>query len=91
MFFAGALRRVRSSASSPFAVIVRQSTGQMSMHASHSMQSLVSNTVCTSQLRQRCTSFSICSAVKPSSTSMSSFLKRSFSDTCGMSRRSAGL
>ena len=33
-----------------------QSIGQMSTQASHSMQSLSVNTVCTSQLRQRCAS-----------------------------------
>ena len=48
--------RVRSSFSSPSFAIVRQSTGQMSTHASHSMQSLSLNTVCTSQLRHRCVS-----------------------------------
>src|SRR5208282_752586 len=42
---AGARRCCRSSASSPLAVMVRQSTGQMSMHASHSMHSLASKTV----------------------------------------------
>ena len=35
---------------------VRQSTGQMSMQASHSMHRLSVKCVCTSQLRQRCTS-----------------------------------
>ena len=34
-----------------------QSIGQMSTQASHSMHSLSVNTVCTSQLRQRCASF----------------------------------
>ena len=42
---AGALSRVRRSASSPFLVNVMQSIGQMSTQASHSMQSLDSNTV----------------------------------------------
>ena len=55
--------------------MVRQSTGQMSMQASHSMHSFAANTVCTSQLRQRCTSCAACSAVKPSSTSMLSLLE----------------
>jgi hypothetical protein len=87
---AGALRRVRSCASTPLWVMVRQSTGQMSRQASHSMHSFALNTVCTSQLRQRCTSCSTCSGVKPSSTSMLSFLKRSLSETCGISRRSTG-
>src|SRR3984957_8128994 len=50
-FFAGALRRERRSASSPLWVMVRQSTGQISMQASHSMHSFAVNTVCTSQLR----------------------------------------
>ena len=53
---AGAFRRLRRSASSPFSVKVMQSIGQMSTHASHSMQRLVVNTVCASQLRQRCAS-----------------------------------
>src|SRR3984957_602073 len=38
-FVAGAVKRARSSASGPFCVMVRQSTGQMSMQASHSMHS----------------------------------------------------
>ena len=37
-------------------MIVRQSVGQMSMHASHSMHSESVKCVCTSQLRQRSTS-----------------------------------
>ncbi len=74
---AGAVRRARNSASVPFCVMVRQSTGQMSMHASHSMHSLAANTVCTSQFKQRCTSSAASSAVNPSSTSMLIFLKRS--------------
>ena len=37
----------------PSGVIVRQSTGQMSMHASHSMQSRAVKWVWMSQLRQR--------------------------------------
>jgi hypothetical protein len=53
---AGAVSRVRSSASSPFSVKVMQSIGQMSTQASHSMHSLAVNTVCTSQFRQRCAS-----------------------------------
>ena len=52
----GAFSRVRSSASSPLAVKVMQSVGQMSTQASHSMHSLAVNTVCTSQFRQRCVS-----------------------------------
>ena len=55
-FCAGAFSRVRSSASSPLAVKVMQSIGQMSTQASHSMQSWPVNTVCTSQFRQRCAS-----------------------------------
>ena len=89
-FSAGADRRVRRSSSSPLFVIVRQLTGQTSIHASHSIQSFSANTVWISQLRQRSTSLIICSTVKPSSTSISSFLKRSFKSTCGMRRRSAG-
>src|SRR5262249_5479650 len=57
-FLAGALRRVRRSASSPFSVKVMQSIGQMSTQASHSMHSEEVKTVCTSQLRQRCASLS---------------------------------
>src|SRR5687767_15937439 len=65
----GAFNRCRKSVSSQLGVMVKQSTGQISMHASHSIHSLASNTVCTSQFRQRCTSAAACSAVKPSSTS----------------------
>ncbi len=66
---AGAFRRWRSSASSPSAVKVMQSIGQMSTQASHSMQALSVNTVCTSQFRQRCASLNAVAASKPSSTS----------------------
>ena len=52
----GALSRRRRSSSGPFAVKVMQSIGQMSTQASHSMQSVSLNTVCTSQFRQRCVS-----------------------------------
>ncbi len=48
------------------------------------------NTVCKSQFRQRSTSVATCSALKPSSTSMSSFLNRLRKSTCGMMRRAAG-
>ena len=50
-----------------------QSIGQMSTQASHSMHSCVVNTVCTSQLRQRCASFHAVAASKPSSTSIFTF------------------
>ena len=90
-FVAGALSRARSSASVPFGAMVRQSTGQMSMQASHSMHSFAANTVCTSQFRQRCTSSAACSAVNPNSTSTLIFLKRSTNPTCGTRRRSAPL
>src|SRR5712671_3122822 len=50
---AGALSCLRSSASGASATIVKQSVGQMSMQASHSMHSFASNTVCTSQFKQR--------------------------------------
>ena len=50
-------------------VKVMQSIGQMSTQASHSMHSLSLNTVCTSQLRQRCVSAYASFASKPSSTS----------------------
>src|SRR5205814_714915 len=66
---AGARSRVRRSASVPFFVKVMQSTGQMSTQASHSMHCCVANTVCTSQLRQRCASFHAVFTSKPSSTS----------------------
>ena len=52
-------------ASSPFGAIVRQSTGQMSMQASHSMQAGAVKCVCTSQFRQRSTSAVVCSGVNP--------------------------
>ena len=90
-FVAGALSRERSCASGPFGVMVRQSTGQMSMQASHSMQSFAVNTVCISQLRQRCTSSAACSAVNPNSTSTLIFLNRSISPTWGTRRRSTAL
>ena len=51
-----------------------QSIGQMSTQASHSMHSLSVNTVCTSQLRQRCASFHAVATSKPSSTSIFTFL-----------------
>jgi hypothetical protein len=60
---------VRRSASSPLSVKVMQSIGQMSTQASHSMQALSANTVCTSQFRQRWASFSAVARSKPSSTS----------------------
>src|SRR4051812_14462942 len=50
---ADAFSRLRNSISSPFSVNVMQSIGQISTHASHSMQSGGENTVWTSQLRQR--------------------------------------
>jgi hypothetical protein len=59
----------RSSASSPGAVKLMQSIGQMSTQASHSMQVSRLNTVCTSQFRQRCASLNAVAASKPSSTS----------------------
>src|ERR1700730_3102653 len=88
---AGAVKRVRKSGSAPFWVMVRQSTGQMSIQASHSMHSFAVNTVCTSQFRQRCTSRPASSAGNPSSTSMLIFLKRSMSPTSGTKRRSTPL
>ena len=66
---AGAFRRVRRSASSPAAVNVMQSIGQMSVQASHSMQVSRLKMVCTSQLRQRLASLNAVAASKPSSTS----------------------
>src|SRR6202011_5363062 len=70
----GAFNRVLRSVSSPSAVKVMQSIGQISTQASHSMQSFGANTVCTSQLRQRCASANACAASKPSSTSTLMFL-----------------
>src|SRR6266446_1718444 len=55
-FPAGAFNRPRNSCSSPLAAKVMQSIGQMSTQASHSMHCGAVNTVCTSQLRQRCAS-----------------------------------
>ncbi len=55
----------------PPGVIVRQFTGQTSTHASHSMQRFAVKFVSMSQLRQRCTSRAVCSALNPSSTSTS--------------------
>jgi hypothetical protein len=48
--------RLAQLLSSPLIVKVMQSVGQMSTQASHSMHSGAANTVCTSQLRQRCVS-----------------------------------
>src|SRR5687768_1897970 len=73
-FSAGALSLVRRSGSSALPVKVMQSIGQMSTQASHSMHSLSVNTVCTSQLRQRCASFHAVATSKPSSTSIFTFL-----------------
>src|SRR5581483_11585823 len=61
--------RWRSSVSSSFQVKVMQSIGQMSTQASHSMQTSLVNTVCTSQLRQRSASLNAVAGSKPSSTS----------------------
>ena len=55
---------LRRSSSSPLGAMVRQSVGQMSMQASHSMHFASVNTVCTSQLRQRSTSRAVCSAIE---------------------------
>src|SRR3989475_13141099 len=74
-FLAGALRRPRRSASSPFRVKLMQSIGQMSTQASHSMHSLSANTVCTSQFRQRCASLNPVIGSKPSSTSTLMFFR----------------
>ena len=67
---AGAVRRLRRSSSSPLAVKVMQSVGQMSTQASHSMHLSLTNTVCTSQFRQRCVSFHAVAMSNPSSTSV---------------------
>ena len=68
-FNAGAVRCVRNAASSSLSVKLMQSIGQMSTQASHSMQASLMNTVCTSQLRQRCASLNAVCRSKPSSTS----------------------
>ena len=89
-FKAGAVRCLRRSASSAFAVKVMQSVGQMSTQASHSMHLSRVNTVSTSQLRQRWVSFHAVSMSKPSSTStlmLSSFLA---SSDHGTMKRSSG-
>ena len=87
---AGAVNRCRRSGSSPFAAIVRQSTGQMSMQASHSMHSESVKCVCTSQFRHRSTSCRVCSAVNPSSTSTVIFEKRTGRSTCFIFWRCTG-
>jgi len=48
-----AARLARNAGSASLSVKLMQSTGQMSMQASHSMHSGTENTVSTSQLRQR--------------------------------------
>lgn len=67
--FAGAERRVRKSISSPSSTKEMQDVGQMSTHASHSIQRLVVKTVCTSQFKQRWASLNPFSRSKPNSTS----------------------
>ena len=65
-------RRLQPRAQLGFVAVgvnVMQSIGQMSTQASHSMHSLSVNTVCTSQLRQRCASANASFGSKPSSTS----------------------
>src|SRR3546814_3874323 len=56
--------------SSALPVKMIQSIGQISTHASHSMQRSRRNTVCTSQFRQRWVSRSAVCTSKPSSTSI---------------------
>ena len=60
------------------------------MQASHSMHSESVKWVSTSQFRQRSTSARVCSSVKPSSTSIVIFEKRSGSSTCFIFWRCAG-
>ncbi len=62
--------------------MLKQSTGQMSRHASHSMHSESVKWVWMSQFRQRCTSAAVCSAVNPISTSVLRLLKRATRSTC---------
>src|SRR5690606_35342209 len=86
---AGAINRDLRSSSSPSVVKVIDEVGQISMHASHSMQRFGVKTVCTSQFRQRCASRKAVSRSKPSSTSA----RRSFRVTsrlaCGTLYRSS--
>src|SRR5688572_19133227 len=82
-FNAGALRLFLNSFSSALGVKVMQSIGQMSTQASHSMHRLPLNTVCTSQLRQRCASFQAVATSKPSSTSIFTFLSVAFTSAHG--------
>ena len=72
-------------------MIVRHCTGQTSMQASHSMHSGAWKTVSMSQLRQRWTSWTVCSAVNPSSTSVESEAKRRVSSTWVICWRGEGL
>ncbi len=62
--------------------MVRQSTGQISTQASHSMQSDSVKWVCTSQFRHRSTSAVVCSSEKPFSTSVVMLWKRMRRSTC---------
>ena len=89
-FSDGAVRCVRSSASSSFPVNVMQSIGQMSTQASHSMQASLANTVCTSQLRQRCASLNPVAGSKPSSTSILMLFSVFSADAQGTVLRSSG-
>ena len=73
----GAVSLSASESSGVSSTIVRQSVGQTSMHASHSMQSGAVKCVSQSQLRQRSASFSACYSSKPSSTSTATLASRS--------------
>jgi hypothetical protein len=84
---AGARSRSRNSGSSALSVKVMQSIGQMSTQASHSMHSLSVNTVCTSQLRQRCASASASFGSKPSSTSSLMLASASLTSLSGTRKR----
>ena len=65
----GARNRCRKSGSSPLLVMVRQSIGQISIQASHSIHVSCVKTVWISQFKQRCASLKAVAASKPSSTS----------------------
>jgi hypothetical protein len=82
----GALSEARNTSSAAFGTKEMQSVGQMSTQASHSMHAGSENTVCTSQLRQRCASANATATSKPSSTSMPISLSAA-GPTCGTLNR----
>ena len=80
-----------STPASASGMIVRQFSGQTSMQASHSMHRFAVKFVCMSQLRHRCTSAAVCSALNPSSTSTPRPLNRFVSSSCCIFMRGAEL